>query len=128
MFCCFWKNKNKNCRAPTKDCGNSYGYMVSLVVNLFYHKGDLLTTPKQHKEERKMLENCKSNAIEHLENIDAQLLALDAMLELAAMGANNLANGDNFERVLNFIRHNLTELRAELDEATGIVLKAKAIA
>ena len=75
-----------------------------------------------------MLENCKSNAIEHLENIDAQLLALDAMLELAAMGANSLANGDNFERVLNFIRHNLTELRAELDEATGIVLKAKAIA
>ena len=75
-----------------------------------------------------MLENCKSNAIEHLENIDAQLLALDAMLELAAMGANNLANGDNFERVLSFIRHNLTELRAELDEATGIMLKAKAIA
>ena len=75
-----------------------------------------------------MLENCKSNAIEHLENIDAQLLALDAMLELAAMGANNLANGDNFERVLSFIRHNLTELCAELDEATGIVLKAKAIA
>lgn len=97
-------------------------------VNLFYHKGDLLTTPKQPKEERKMFENCKSNVIEHLESIDAQLLALDAMLELAEMGANNLANGDNFERVLSFIRHNLTELRAELDEATGIVLKAQTVA
>lgn len=75
-----------------------------------------------------MLENCKTNAMEHLENIDAQLLALDAMLELAAMGANNLANGDNFERVLSFIRHNLTDLRAELDEATTAVLNAKAIA
>lgn len=56
------------------------------------------------------------------------MLALDAMLELAEMGANNLANGDNFERVLSFIRHNLTELRAELDEATGIVLKAQTVA
>lgn len=34
-----------------------------------------------------MFENCKSNVIEHLESIDAQLLALDAMLELAEMGA-----------------------------------------
>ena len=75
-----------------------------------------------------MFENCKSNVLEHLESIDAQLLALDAMLELAEMGANNLANGDNFERVLSFIRHNLTELRAELDEATGIVLKAQTVA
>ena len=75
-----------------------------------------------------MLENYKGDVVEHLESIDAQLLALDAILELAEMGANNLANGDNFERVLSFIRHNLTELRAELDEATGIVLKAKAIA
>ena len=75
-----------------------------------------------------MLENYKGDVVEHLESIDAQLLALDAILELAEMGANNLANGDNFERVLNFIRHNLTELRAELDEATGIVLNAKVIA
>ena len=59
-----------------------------------------------------MLENCKTNAMEHLENIDAQLLALDAMLELAAMGANNLANGDNFERVLSFIRHAVLNAKA----------------
>lgn len=75
-----------------------------------------------------MTENQKSIALEHLERVDEQLLALDTTLEVTAMGAAAMANGEYLENILNCIRHSLQAMRAEIDEATGTVLIAKAVA
>lgn len=74
-----------------------------------------------------MTENQKSIALEYLERVDAELLALDATLEVTAMGTASMVNGEYLENILNCIRHSLQSMRAEIDEATGTVMIAKVV-
>ncbi len=69
-----------------------------------------------------MTENQKSIALEHLERVDAQLRALDTTLEVTAMGAAAMANGEYLENILNCVRSCLQAMRDEIDEAASTVL------
>ena len=60
--------------------------------------------------------------IERLEEIDRQLQAFDAVLELAAIGADGYGNGDVIKSLVTHVRGVLTDMRAELDEVTGALL------
>ena len=63
--------------------------------------------------------------IERLEEIDRQLQAFDAVLELAVNGADGYGNGDMIKSLATHVRSVLTDMRAELDEVTGALLVDK---
>lgn len=63
--------------------------------------------------------------IERLEEIDRQLQAFDAVLELAVNGADGYGNGDMIKSLAIHVRGVLTDMRAELDEVTGALLVDK---
>ncbi len=63
--------------------------------------------------------------IERLEEIDRQLQAFDAVLELAVNGADGYGNSDMIKSLATHVRSVLTDMRAELDEVTGALLVDK---
>lgn len=71
------------------------------------------------------MEENRQFIVEKLEEIDRQLQAFDAVLELAVNGADGYGNGDMIKSLATHVRGVLTDMRAELDEVTGALLVDK---
>lgn len=74
------------------------------------------------------MNECKPSAISRLEGVDDTLRELCTAIDIMNMGAEHMANGEYITDVLNHIKKNLQSARAELDEATGTVLRLRATA
>ena len=71
------------------------------------------------------MEENRQFIVEKMEEIDRQLQAFDAVLELAVNGADGYGNGDMIKSLATHVRGVLTDMRAELDEVTGALLVDK---
>lgn len=71
------------------------------------------------------MEENRQFIVEKMEEIDRQLQAFDAVLELAVNGADGYGNGDMIKSLAIHVRGVLTDMRAELDEVTGALLVDK---
>ncbi len=71
------------------------------------------------------MEENRQFIVEKMEDIDRQLQAFDAVLELAVNGADGYGNSDMIKSLATHVRGVLTDMRAELDEVTGALLVDK---
>lgn len=71
-------------------------------------------------EERKQI-------TDRLEEIDEKLEALDKLLAVTSMGAAEMAGGDYVEGILSCVRHNLQNIRADLDSINSTTIAAQPI-
>lgn len=65
-----------------------------------------------------------NSALTHLETVDDTLRGLCTTLEVMAGGLHDLANGEYMEDILRHVCHSLRDARAELDEATSVVMRS----
>ncbi len=68
------------------------------------------------------------SAIRELESVDDTLRGLCASIEIMTVGVEEMANGEFIADMLNLIKKNLQNARAELDDATSAVVRVCATA